>query len=71
MDLRSFANVIADKQGGIYLRPGKSYRKVLTREQVIKAFGEVPEYTIRYGLVISVTPLSNGQYEIIVRKERG
>jgi len=70
MDLRSFADVLSSRQGGIYLKPGKSYKKVLTRAQVIKAFGEVPDYTVRYGLVISVTPLSDGRFRVVVRRER-
>jgi len=71
MELRSFARVLAERQGGVHLKPGKAYRKVLTREQVIKAFGEVPSYAVRYGLRISVTPLKDGNYEIVVTKERG
>jgi len=71
MELRTFATVLATRQGGIYLKPGKSYRKILTRDQVIKAFGDVPEYTVRYGLLISVTPLTNGRFEVVVRREKG
>ena len=70
MDLRSFADVLASRQGGIYLKPGSSYKKVLTRDQVIKTFGEVPDYTVRYGLAILVTPLSDGRFRVVVRRER-
>jgi len=71
MELRSFAQVLASKQGGIYLKPGKSYRRVLTRQEVVEIFGEVPEYSIRYGLSISVNKLSEDSYEVIVKKTGG
>jgi len=54
MNLRNFANVLADRQGGINIRPGQIKSKELTREQVIKIFGEIPERSIQYGYVISV-----------------
>ena len=70
MNMRNFADILAKRQGGIYLKPGKSYKKVLTRDEVSEIFGEIPDYTVRYGLVISVTPLSSGRYELVVRRER-
>jgi len=70
MNIRSFAEVLADRQGGIYIKPGKTYKKELTRDEVLKAFGEVPEYTIQYGFVISVQYVENDKYVVTVRRER-
>ncbi len=70
MNIRSFAEVLADRQGGIEIKPGKLRSKMLTRDEVMEIFGEVPEYTVRYGLVISVTLQKNGNYKLTVRGER-
>jgi len=70
MDLRSFSEILARRQGGIYLRPGRSYRRVLTREEVIEIFGGVPDYTVRYGLSISISKLSDESYEVVVRRTK-
>ena len=70
MNLRSFANVLTGWQGGINVKPGKAYKKELTRDEVMEIFGEVPECTVRYGLVISVTLQKNGNYKLTVKRER-
>ncbi|MBW2646203.1 MAG: hypothetical protein JRE23_08510 [Deltaproteobacteria bacterium] len=69
MNLRNFANVLADRQGGINIRPCQVKSKELTREQVIKIFGEVPECSIQYGYVISVSVMKNENYKVVVRRE--
>jgi len=71
MNLKGFADVLATRQGGIYLKPGKTYRRVLSRAEVVKAFGGVPEYTVRYGLSISVNRLDEDSYEVVVKRIRG
>jgi len=70
MNIRSFAEVLADRQGGMEIKRGKLRSKMLTRDEVMKIFGEVPEYTVRYGLVISVTSQKNGNYTLTVRRKR-
>ena len=70
MNIQSFAEVLADRQGGIYLKPGKTYKKELTHNAVMEIFGEVPEYTIRYGFVISVERMEDDKYVVAVRREK-
>jgi hypothetical protein len=70
MDLRSFADVLASRQGGIYLKPGKPYRRVLKRQEVIEIFGGVPEYSVRYGLAILINKLDDDNYEVLVTRTK-
>jgi len=70
MNIRSFAEVIADTQGGIHIKPGHSRSHVLTRERVMEIFGEIPECSIQYGYTISVSKLENDMYRVIVRREK-
>jgi|AntAceMinimDraft_12_1070368.scaffolds.fasta_scaffold224241_2 hypothetical protein len=71
MNIRSFAEVLADRQGGIQTKANRVYKKELTRDEVMEIFGEVPEYSIRYGLIISVTlQRESGKYELAVKEER-
>jgi len=71
MNLRSFANVLASCQGGIEIKPGKSRSKMLTRDEIMEIFGKVPNYSIRYGLIVSVVLQKDSKYKLTVRKERG
>ena len=70
MNMRNFADLLADKEGGIYIKPGKSRSKMLTRDEVMEIFGEVPNYSVRYGLIISVVLQKDGNYKLTVRRER-
>ncbi len=40
MNLRSFAEILAQRQGGIRLKPGQSCRVRLTGDDVKRIFGE-------------------------------
>jgi len=70
MNIGSFAEVLADRQGGIKIELGKVYKKELTRNEALKAFGEVPQYTIQYGLAISVRHLESDRYMVTVKREK-
>ncbi|RLB07072.1 MAG: hypothetical protein DRG59_06920 [Deltaproteobacteria bacterium] len=71
MDLRSFAKVLAERQGGVQLRPGRSISKELPAEVVKNIFGDVPSAIAAYGVIITLRPLDNGNYKITVRMEEG
>jgi len=70
LNMRNFADILASKQGGIYLKPGRAYKRVLSRAEVIEIFGDVPEYSVRYGLRISVNKLDDDNYEVTVKRSR-
>ena len=69
MNMRSFASILADREGGIYLEPGHTRSNELTGLQVEKIFGEIPVISVQYGYTVSVHALKNGNYEVVVRRE--
>ena len=71
MNLRSFAKVLAERQGGVHLRPGRSISKELPAEDVKRIFGDVPSAIAAYGVIITLKRLDNGNYRITVRMEEG
>ena len=68
MNIRSFANVLADRQGGIYIKPGQTRSHVLSKEKVLEIFGEIPKCSIRYNYVISVSELEDHMYRVVVKR---
>jgi len=70
INFKSFSEVLVKRQGGINLKPGCSLTTELTEEEVKAIFGGIPNYTVRYGLLISVTPLNNGCYKVVVKRGR-
>ena len=70
MNMRSFASILADREGGIEIKPEQSRSKILTRDEVMEIFGEVPNYSIRYGFTISVVLQKGDKYKLTVRRER-
>ena len=69
MNIRSFAKVLADRQGGIHIKPGHTRSHVLTEKKVLEIFGEIPEYSIQYGFIISVKRVEDNKYIVIVKRE--
>jgi len=45
-------------------------KRILTREEVIDIFGEVPNYTVRYSLSISINKLNDERYEVVLKRGR-
>jgi len=70
MDIRSFANVLSSWHGEISIKPGQARTKELTEEQVLKIFGVIPKRSIQCGYVITVSAMTNGNYKVVVRRER-
>jgi len=69
MDLRSFAEILAKRQGGIKLKPGRSITKELSGKEVRDIFGYIPSAVAAYGVVITIKPIANGRYRVTVRME--
>ncbi|MBW2646503.1 MAG: hypothetical protein JRE23_10045 [Deltaproteobacteria bacterium] len=70
MNIRGFAEVLADRQGGIYIKPGQAHSHVLTKKKVLEIFGEIPTYSIQYNYVISVSGLEDDMYQVVVKREK-
>ena len=70
INFKTFSDVLAKRQGEVYLKPGKVYKRILTREEVIDIFGEVPNYTVRYSLSISINKLNDERYEVVLKRGR-
>lgn len=66
-NLKSFAEVLASRQGGVGLKPGRSYKTVLTEAQVREIFGEIPTARVAYGVFFNLQQVRNGEYEVTVR----
>lgn len=67
INLKSFAEVLASMQGGVRLKPGRSYKTVLTEAQVLEIFGEIPTARAGYGVMFNLKQVSNGEFEVTVR----
>lgn len=68
MDLRSFAAILAQRQGGVRLKPGHSCRVRLTAEDVKRVFSEG---TLAYAsefLTITIEHLSGNEAIIEIRR---
>ena len=68
MNTRSFAEVLAGRQGGIYIKPGQTRSHLLSKEKVLEIFGEIPKYSIQYNYSISVSNLENHMYRVVVKR---
>jgi len=66
-NLKSFAEVLARMQGGVRLKPGRSYKTTLTEAQVREIFGEIPTARAGYGVIFNLKQVSNGEFEVTVR----
>ena len=68
MDLRSFAALLAQRQGGVRLKPGQSCRVKLTGADVQRIFGED---TVAYAsefLTISIQYLPDDEAILEIRR---
>jgi len=68
MDLKSFAALLAQRQGGVSLKPGHSCRVKLTGEEVKRIFGED---TVAYAgelLTITIDYLSDNEAIVLIRR---
>lgn len=69
MNLRSFAEILASRQGGVNLKPGHSITKELSADQVKEIFGHIPAAVSGYGVTITVRPTAKGTYRLTVNME--
>ena len=54
------------KGGGTRLKPGRSYKTVLTEAQVREIFGGIPVARAGYGVIFNLKKLGNDEFEITV-----
>jgi len=68
MKFKSFADVLAQWQGGIDLKPGRPLVQDLTEAEVIAIFGYIPTaQSLPDGTLITCRKLREGMYRLIVR----
>ena len=65
MNLKNFVDILNLREEK-EIKPWRPHKKIVTREEVMEIFGEVPDYTVRYGLAVLVTPLSDGRFRVTV-----
>lgn len=68
-NLRSFSNILAERQGGVRLKPGRSYVRDLTEAQVKEIFGDIPAAVATSYVTITVREIKPGMYQIVARIE--
>ena len=68
MDLRSFAALLAKRQGGIRLKPGHSCRVRLTAEDVKKIFGDGAVAYASECLTITIDYLPDNEAIVEIRR---
>jgi len=68
LNLRSFAEILAEMQGGIRLQPGRSYVFEFTEEQIKKIFeGEIPAALAIGNVILTIRRTKTGTHRIVVR----
>jgi len=68
MDLKSFAALLAQRQGGVRLKPGHSCRVKLTGEEVKRIFGEGAVAYASETLTITIDYLPDDEASIEIRR---
>ncbi len=69
MDLRSFTEILAKRQGGVRLKPGRCVSKDLTGDEVERIFGSKPAAYVAHGLMIAIRRIGNDRYRVTVTRE--
>jgi hypothetical protein len=68
-NLRTFAQILAERQGGISLKPGRTYVRELTEDQVIAIFGDIPAAVATPYVTINFREIKPGVYQLVARLE--
>jgi hypothetical protein len=69
LNLRSFAQILAEQQGGVRLKPGKTYVRELTEAQIREIFGDIPAAVATSYVTINVREIKPGIFQLLARLE--
>lgn len=69
MDLRSFSDILAKRQGGVKLKPGRPVVLDMTAEEVRKVFGSIPAAVTAYGVTVMIWRIGNDSYKVKIKLE--
>jgi len=67
MNLKSFSEVLAKKQGGIRLKPGRPVVLDMTAEEIKKVFGSIPTAVAAYGLTVMIRKVGKDSFKVKVK----
>ena len=65
---KNFADVLAQWQGGIDLKPGRSYVKILTKAEVLKIFGGIPTALTIGNTLVNLQEIKPEMFKLTARK---
>lgn len=68
-DLRNFSQILAERQGGIRLKPGRSYVFELTESEVLEIFGSIPVAVATSYVTVRVREFKPKNYRIMIKLE--
>jgi len=69
MDLRSFSEILAKRQGGIRLKPGRPVVLDMTTEEVERVFGSIPAAVTAYGVTVMIRRIGKDSYKVKIKLE--
>ena len=69
IDLRSFSEILAKRQGGVKLKPGRPVVLDMTAEEVRKVFGSIPAAVTAYGVTVMIRRIGNDSYKVKIKLE--
>jgi len=69
LNMRSFAEILASRQGGVRLDPGRSITRDLTGEEVERIFGSKPAAYAAHDLIITLRNVGKDHYRMTIKRE--
>ena len=69
LNMRNFADILASRQGGVRLDPGRSITRDLTGEEVERIFGSEPAAYAAHGLIITLRKIGKDRYRMTIKRE--
>ena len=68
MKFRNFSDILAGRQGGIYLKPGQTVRKVLPKSLIKEIFGEEIAAYSSPNLTLTIKEISDEECVVVVSR---
>jgi len=69
LNMKSFAEVLASRQGGVHLKPGRPVILEMTETEVRKVFGYIPAAVCAYGVTVMIRNTGEKSYNVKIKLE--
>jgi len=70
MDLRSFAKILAERQGGVRLKPGRPVVLDMRAEEIERIFGSIPSAVTAYGVTVLIRRVGKDSFKVKIKLEK-